>query len=81
MCLALPARITAIDPDGLNGVVETGGLKKRISLALLEQPQIDDYVLVHVGYAIATIDEAEAQKTLALFAEAGMVPAGGGEEG
>ena len=73
MCLAIPARIVAIDEDGMNGVVDSGGVEKRISLALLEGARIDDYVLVHVGYAIATIDEVEAQRTLALFAAAGVV--------
>lgn len=79
MCLAIPARIVEIDEESMNGVVETGGLKKTVSLALLQQPQINDYVLVHVGYAIATIDEGEAEKTLALFAEAGVTatPSGG----
>lgn len=75
----MPARIVAIDADGMNGVVDSGGIRKSISLALLSEPQLDDYVLVHVGYAIATIDAAEARKTLALFAEAGLggVPAAG----
>jgi hydrogenase expression/formation protein HypC len=81
MCLAMPARIVAIDADGMNGVVECGGIRKSISLALLPAPRMDDYVLLHVGYAIATIDPLEAKKTLALFAEAGLVvapPAGEG---
>lgn len=82
MCLALPARIIEIDEDGNNGVVDTGGIKKTISLALLQQPRVDDYVLVHVGYAISTIDDEEARKTLALFAEAGMIGSQpSGEEG
>ena len=82
MCLALPARIIEIDEEGNNGVVDTGGIKKTISLALLQQPRVDDYVLVHVGYAISTIDEEEARKTLALFAEAGMLGSQvSGEEG
>lgn len=70
MCLALPARIVEIADDGVNAVVDAGGVRKNISLALLPTVTLGDYVLVHVGYAIAAIDEAEAQKTLALFAEA-----------
>jgi hydrogenase expression/formation protein HypC len=72
MCLAMPARIVEISEDGLNGVVDSGGIRKTISLALLKQPSVDEYVLVHVGYAISTIKAEEARKTLALFAAAGM---------
>ena len=78
MCLAIPACIITIDDDGINGVVDVGGVRKAISLALLSQPSVGDYVLLHVGYAIAFIDEAEALRTLALFEQAEML---GGSEG
>ncbi|RTL47957.1 MAG: HypC/HybG/HupF family hydrogenase formation chaperone [Rhodocyclaceae bacterium] len=67
MCLAIPARIVAIDGD--NGVVDMGGVRKEISLSLVEDVAIDDYVIVHVGYALSKLDPEEAEKTLALFAE------------
>jgi hydrogenase expression/formation protein HypC len=68
MCLALPARIVEILPDDM-AVIDLGGVKKEISLGLVEDVGVGDYVIVHVGYAIAKLDPAEAEKTLALFAE------------
>ena len=67
MCLAIPAEILSIDGD--NAVVSVGEVKKTVSLALVEGVSIGDYVLVHVGYALERLDPAEAERTLALFAE------------
>ena len=50
-------------------VVNLGGIRKEISVALVDGAQVGDYVIVHVGHAIGTIDPEEAQRTLALFAE------------
>jgi len=50
-------------------VVNLGGIRKEVSVALVEGVQLGDYVIVHVGHAIGTIDPEEAQRTLALFAE------------
>ncbi len=50
-------------------VVNLGGIRKEISVALVEGVQLGDYVIVHVGHAIGTIDPEEAQRTLELFAE------------
>jgi hydrogenase expression/formation protein HypC len=51
-------------------VVELGGIKKQISLALVvDEAEVGDYVIVHVGHAIGVIDPEEAARTLALFAE------------
>lgn len=69
MCLALPARVIDMDPTGQQGTVEMGGVRKRVSLALLEAVQPGDYVIVHVGYALTLLDQAEAEHTLALFAQ------------
>ncbi len=74
MCLALPARVIAI--DGELATVELGGVRKEISLALVEGVQVEDYVLVHVGYALARVSPEEAERTLALLAEAGLEPSG-----
>jgi len=71
MCLAIPAEVIAIDGD--NAVVSLDGVKKEISLALLEDVVVGDYVLLHVGYALSRISPEEAKKTLALFAEAGLL--------
>ena len=52
-----------------NALVDLGGIRKEISLALVPEAQVDDYVIVHVGYAIGRIDPQEAERTLAMFAE------------
>lgn len=68
MCLAVPVRIAQVLPDG-NAVVEVGGVHNRVSLALVEGVGVGDYVIVHAGFAINRLDVAEAEKSLALFAE------------
>lgn len=68
MCLAIPARLTEIGKDGY-GLVELGGVTKRISLTLLDQADVGDYVIVHVGYALSKLDREEAEHTLRLFSE------------
>jgi len=87
MCLAIPARVVELLPDA-QAVVELGGVRKEISVALLEGLAPGDYVIVHVGYALARLDPQEAQRTLDLFAQAGLVtqtgvvtPAGAPGEG
>lgn len=71
MCLALPARIVELLPAS-EGVIDIGGVRKRISLELVPDVQPGDYVIVHVGYALQKLDPDEAERTLRLFAEAGM---------
>lgn len=71
MCLAIPARVVEI-PDPDNALVDVGGVRKLISLALVDDVAPGDYVIVHVGYALAKLDPVEAARTLALFAEAGL---------
>ncbi|TAK61865.1 HypC/HybG/HupF family hydrogenase formation chaperone [Methylobacter sp.] len=73
MCLALPAKIVAIDPDSNMATASVDNVKVEVSLALVDDVALGDYVLVHVGYALNKIDEDEALKTLALFAEAGLM--------
>ena len=68
MCLALPARVVQRLPDD-QAVVDLGGVRKTISLALVSEAQEGDYVIVHVGHAIGLLDPEEAERTLALFAE------------
>lgn len=74
MCLALPAQIIAIDPSTNMATAAVGNVKVEVSLALVDDIALGDYVLVHVGYALNKIDEEEALKTLELFAEAGLMP-------
>jgi hydrogenase expression/formation protein HypC len=71
MCLALPARIVELLPDS-EGLIDVGGVRKRISLELVQDTQPGDYVIVHVGYALQKLDPIEAERTLQLFAEAGL---------
>ena len=68
MCIALPVRVVEL-LDGQNALVDLDGVKKNISLALVDDIQPGDYVIVHVGYALSKLDTDEAEKTLALFAE------------
>lgn len=77
MCLAIPARVVELAADD-HAVVDLGGVRKRISLALVDGVVVGDYVIVHVGYALSRLDPAEAEATLALFREAGGVVAGEG---
>ncbi|MFO1398532.1 MAG: HypC/HybG/HupF family hydrogenase formation chaperone [Burkholderiales bacterium] len=74
MCLAIPARVVELTDDD-SAVIDVGGVRKRISLALVEDVQPGDYVIVHVGYALTRLDPEEAARTLALFAEAGVAAA------
>lgn len=73
MCLALPAQIVQIAAAGDAATVSVDGVQVEVSLALVDDVHVGDYVLVHVGYALNKIDEDEALKTLALFAEAGLI--------
>ena len=72
MCLAIPACIEELTTPG-NAIVNMGGVRKEISLALIEEPAVGEYVIVHVGYALHKLDEEEAKRTLELFAEMGVL--------
>ncbi|HQZ01677.1 MAG TPA: HypC/HybG/HupF family hydrogenase formation chaperone [Thauera sp.] len=73
MCLALPARVIERIGD-TDAIVELDGVRKSISLALVDEVAIGDYVIVHVGFALQKLDEDEALATLALFREIGALP-------
>ncbi len=70
MCLALPARVVSIDREADTAMVEVGGVQREASLALIEEVEVGEYLLLHVGYAINKVSTEEAEKTLQLFAEA-----------
>ncbi len=72
MCLAIPARVVEIQPDA-RAVVDLGGIRKSIDVSLVGDVALDEYVIVHVGFAIGRIDPEEAARTLALFAEMGEI--------
>lgn len=67
MCLAIPMRL--VERSKLLGTAEIRGVRRSISLMLCPEAEVGDYVLVHTGYAIGTIDEQEAEKTMGLFEE------------
>ena len=69
MCLAIPARVVELPEDDV-AVVDLGGVRKRISLLLVEDVAVGDYVIVHVGFALSRLDPEEAEETLALLHEA-----------
>ena len=67
MCLAVPAKIISI--EDLMATVDISGVTRQVSLMLLPEAKIGEYVLIHAGFAIQSIDEEEAQRTLELFRE------------
>jgi len=67
MCLAIPMKVVEVNEN--KGVVETGGILKAVDISLLTQLQAGDYVIVHAGFAIERMNEAEALKTLDFFDE------------
>lgn len=69
MCLAIPALIIELRAGNL-AYVDMGGVRKEISLALLDGCAVGEWVIVHVGYALHKLDPVEAERTLRLFAEA-----------
>ncbi|MFC1751099.1 HypC/HybG/HupF family hydrogenase formation chaperone [Pseudomonadota bacterium] len=70
MCLAVPAEIIELLDDEM-AIANLGGISKTISISLLDELNIGDYVLIHTGYALNKIDTEEAKKTLELFEEIG----------
>ena len=73
MCLAIPARIVRLE-DGDQALVDVGGIRKQVSVALVDGLAPGDYVIVHDGYALARLDPAAAAETLAAMAAAGIEP-------
>lgn len=70
MCLAIPVKITELLDDGM-ARVSMEGVSKIVSVALVDDVAVGDYVVLHVGYALSKIRPDEAEKTLALLREAG----------
>lgn len=74
MCLAVPGRIVTIegdDPILRAGIVDFSGVTKRVNLSYVPDARIGDFVLVHVGFAISTVDEEEAAKVFSYLKEMG----------
>lgn len=83
MCLAIPGKLTAIsgqlDDTFRMGKVSFGGIMKEVNLSMVPEARVGDYVLVHVGVAIGTIDEEEAHKTFEYIRRIGELDELGGE--
>jgi hydrogenase expression/formation protein HypC len=76
MCLAVPGKIESIegsDPILRSGKVNFGGITKLINLAYVPEARVGDYVLVHVGFAISTIEESEAQEVFEYLRQLGEI--------
>ncbi len=73
MCLAVPGRIVSTEGESLDrtGKVDFGGILKEACLAYVPDAEVGDYVIVHVGFALSKVDEAEAQRVFAYLAEMG----------
>jgi len=71
MCLAIPIRVEALLHDDMARVT-LGGVSKTVSIALVEDVRVGDYLLIHVGFALTRLDPDEAERTLALMHEAAV---------
>ncbi len=71
MCLAIPVKVVELRP-GQMALVDVGGVRKEISLALIDDVLVGDYVVLHVGCALQRLDLQEAEETLRLMAQAGL---------
>ena len=69
MCLAVPAKVVEVFEDE-RATVDLDGVQVQVSLALVDDVVVGDYVIVHVGYALNRLDPDEAARTLELFEEA-----------
>lgn len=65
MCLAIPLKLIEIKND--IGTIESGGIKRKVNLSLVENPKLGDFVVVHAGFAITIMDQEEGEKTLDLI--------------
>jgi hydrogenase expression/formation protein HypC len=78
MCLAVPGRVLNIEDDTLRtATVSFGGVTKSISLALVPEAGVGDYVIVHVGFAISRLNAEAARRSLEIIAQLNGEPAGG----
>ncbi|ASJ96991.1 MULTISPECIES: HypC/HybG/HupF family hydrogenase formation chaperone [Shewanella] len=70
MCLSIPSRIVELHPEEQAVTVETLGVKRKVSSHLMSEPlEIDDYVLIHIGFVMNKIDKADAEQSLDLYQE------------
>ena len=73
MCLAVPGKLISTNGEGLerSGRVSFGGVIKEVSLAYVPEAKVGDYVIVHVGFALSTVDETEAERVFSYLEQLG----------
>ena len=76
MCLAVPMRVVTIDGD--TAVCEIDGVRREANIMMVEEVEVGDFVLIHAGFAMEKLDEADAEETLDLFRQI-LADGGGGE--
>ncbi|TXT58790.1 MAG: Hydrogenase isoenzymes formation protein HypC [Promethearchaeota archaeon] len=64
MCLAIPGKIIEIQDDGNTALVDFDGIQQKVIIALLQNPQVGKYVIIHAGYAIEMVNEQEALEAI-----------------
>ena len=70
MCLAVPGQVVTIEDDPMRtAIVSFSGVTKSVSLAMVPEAEVGDYVIVHVGFAISRLDEEAARRTLQTYAD------------
>jgi len=72
MCLAIPVRIERIDSEQL-AMAAVGGIQRQVDISLVEDLAVGDYVILHVGFALSRLDADEAEETLRMMAQAGLL--------
>ncbi len=72
MCLAIPVRVERLE-DNDQATASVGGIMRRIDVSLVEDVAVGDYVILHVGFALSKLNESEAQETLRLMSESGVL--------
>lgn len=70
MCLAVPAEILSVSPNGSDAMASIGGIEKPVDVSLIDHPVPGDWVIVHVGFALNRIDAKEAEETLRILESA-----------
>lgn len=76
MCLAVPAEILSVSPNGSDAMASIGGIEKPVDVSLIDHPVPGDWVIVHVGFALNRIDAKEAEETLRILESAGELREG-----
>lgn len=71
MCIAIPMKVVEIEEN--SAIVEHSGVKRQVGLQLLDDVNLDDWVIIHAGFAISKLNEEEAQETLSLLKEGGFI--------